>query len=322
MSVWHPLVDPQVGYLFSLSDSLRIVEANTPGFLVPVTEGTMIVASDYSGQHKEATHEAYSFLITTEPVLHDWLPSLRAFRAKWLPDNRRISFKKLNEPLRWRALPAFLEVVGRLRGNLVTIMVDRRVGSFVDGGPSAVIEVFPDCFSAEANPGTVEKMLRLASFVALILSGLRQETQTSKWISDEDEALDSYQKRESFSRLATYLTFGLTGWRRPADHLFAMTGSPKVPYWSEDLTAVADIAAGAYCQMISNLPTYFGRATWRVRASSENVASERARTVGTWLARGHTSLKHVLLRLELDSNRQVRASAQAFVKAIEVPTDS
>ena len=41
--------------MFSLSDSLGIVEAKYPNLLVPVMDGTMIVASDYSGQHKEAS---------------------------------------------------------------------------------------------------------------------------------------------------------------------------------------------------------------------------------------------------------------------------
>ena len=109
MRVWRPLTDTRIGYLFSLSDSLCIVEAKYPDLLVPVMDGTMIVASDYSGQHKEASHEAYSFLVLADQALKEWLPSLAAFRERWLPDNRRISFKKLNEPVRRRAVPAFLK---------------------------------------------------------------------------------------------------------------------------------------------------------------------------------------------------------------------
>ena len=273
----------------------------------------MIVASDYSGQHKEASHEAYSFLVTTDGALNEWLPSLSKFRERWLPDGRRISFKKLNEPLRWRALPAFLRTIGGLRGNLVTILVDRRVGSFMFGGPDAVVGTFPDCFSVHANRGTVEKMLRLASFVALILAGLRREDQMSNWISDHDEALDSHDKREQFARLATYLTFGLTGWRQAADHLFGTTESPMAPKWSEDVAAVADLAAGAYCQMSKDLPAFFGRETWRVGLSQSSVENQRARVIGDWLATSRGALKHVLLRLEKDGRGNVRASAQAFV---------
>jgi hypothetical protein len=313
MSVWRHVADTRSGYLFSLSDSLRIVEAEHPDILTPVADDTMIVASDYSGQHREASHEAYSFLITTDRTLNTWLPSLQRFRKRWLPDDRRLSFKKLNEPVRWHALPAFLETVGELKGNLITILIDRRVGSFMSGGPDVIVDVFSDCFPVYSNRGTVEKMFRLASFVALILAGLRREDQVSKWLSDHDEALDNHDKRERFARLATYLTFGLTGWKRPADHLFGTTESPSAPYWSEDVAAVADLAAGAYCQMSAHLPAFLRSETWRVGLSSSSVEDQRARAIGNWLAISRGALRHVLLRLEQDGTGTVRASAQGFV---------
>ncbi|MBS2127074.1 hypothetical protein KEX41_02250 [Burkholderia thailandensis] len=312
MKIWQSVIDEGAGYLFSLSDSLSITETKFPGMLASVADGAMIIASDYSGQHKEATHEAYSFLVTTDLALNEWLPLLQEFRERWLPDGRRISFKKLNEPVRWRALPAFLEAAGKLSGNLITVLIDRRVGSFIDGGSESALAVFPDCFPPHTKYGTVEKMLRLASFVALIISGLRREDQHSVWISDHDETLDSHEKREGFARLATYLTFGLTGWRNAADHLFGTTESPTAPYWSEDVAALADLAAGAYCQMSNHLPAFLGKETWQVLLASGDVESQRARTIGDWLATGNPALKHVLLRLEPDDRGEIRSSAQAF----------
>ena len=276
----------------------------------------MIIASDYSGQHKKATHEAYSFVVTTDLALREWLPLLRGFREQWLPDGRRISFKKLNEPVRWRALPAFLETASKLHGNLITVLIDRRVGSFIDGGPEATVRLFPDCFPLSTKHGTVEKMLRLASFVALILSGLRRESQTSMWISDHDETLDSHEKREGFARLATYLTFGLTGWRNAAEHLFGTTESPKAPYWSEDVASLADLAAGAYCQLGNHLPTFLGLETWRVLVASSEVENQRARAIADWLAGSDFALKHMLLRLGPDACGEVRSSAQAFTRRV------
>lgn len=319
MSVWNPLTDARAGYLFSLSESLSIAEARHPNLLAPVTDGRLIIASDYSGQHKSASHEAYSFLVTTDHALEAWLPSLVTFRRRWLPDNRRVSFKKLNERVRWRALPAFLETAAKLNGNLITILVDQRVGSFMTGGPEAATEVFPDCFPAQASHGTAEKMLRLASLLALILSGLRREDQVSIWISDHDEALDSYERREQFARLATYLTFGLTGWRQAADHLFGTTESSIAPHWSEDLAAVPDLAAGAYCQMSEKLPSSFGLKTWTVGLSSKSIEDRRSLAVGDWLSTSGKALKHVLLRLERDSDGSVRASAQSFMDRLPSP---
>ncbi|WP_145748417.1 hypothetical protein [Nitrospirillum amazonense] len=312
MSIWQPIADPSAGFIFRLSDSLRILENNNTGLLASVANGSLFVASDYSGQHKGATHESYSFLITTDQALGGWLPSLRDFRQRWLPDDRRISFKKLNEPVRWRALPAFLETVSELSGNLVTIMIDRNVGSFMHGGPDATIAAFPDCFPLQANRGTVEKMLRLASLLALILSGFRNEDQDSILISDHDEALDSHDKRECFARLATYITYGLTRWQKPAGHYFSTTELPFVPAWSEDVAAVPDLVAGAYCHMSGHLPAFLGREVWQLKVASRGYGNKRAHAICEWLASSRGALRHVLLRLEQDAMGEVRASAQAF----------
>jgi hypothetical protein len=288
------------------------VEENSQNLLVSVSNGEMVVASDYSGQHKEASHESYCFLVTNDQALINWLPILTEFRDQWLPDNRRMSFKKLKEPVRWRALPKFLETAGELRGNLITILVDRRVGSFIAGGPDAALRLFPDCFPERVKAGTVEKMMRLANFIALIIAGFRREDQISNWISDEDEALDSYEKRERFARLAAYLSFGVTGWQRPAVHNFGTTGLPDAPFWSEDIAAIADIVAGAYCELSHSLPTFFEKGSWQVGVNSNEISDLRARMIGNWLADTKKHLKHVLVRLELDESGGVRSSAQAF----------
>ena len=311
MNVWKAISNEGSGFLFSLSDAIKVMEEKYPGTLASVADGVMIIASDYSGQHKEATHEAYSFLITTVSALEKWLPSLAAFRERWLPDERRLSYKKLNEPVRWRALPHFLAVASELHGNLFSVLVDRRVSSFLEGGPEAALTYFSDCFPPNTKTGTVEKMFRLAGFMALILSGLRREDQESHWISDHDETLDRHDKREGFRRLASYLTFGLTGWRTPASSWFDTTESEMTPYWSEDIAAIADIVAGAYCRLSSHLPTFLGIETWETRVHSANVDDPRARKVADWLS-SSGSLKHVLLRLEPDDSGEVRCSAQAF----------
>jgi hypothetical protein len=319
MPIWKRAIDERAGHLFHLSNALAITEWRTPGVLVPVSDGTMMVFSDYSGQHKQATHEAHSFLITTDGALNEWLPNLEAFRARWLPDGRRLSFKKLKEPVRWRALQPFLTTASELHGNLMTILVDRRIKSFIDGGPAAAIETFNDCFATNANHGTVEKMFRLASFVALIISGLREQKQASDWVSDHDEALDTHAKREQFSRLASYLTVGLTGWREPADHWFTTTESTTVPPWAEDVAAIPDIVAGAYCQLSSLLPSRFEDGISTKIVSSRKVEGERAQVVSKWLATTERALHPVLLRLELDTEGNARATAQVFAGTYHRP---
>ena len=313
MTVWRPITDTQVGFAYVLSDAIAIAEAANPDLLWPVDQGLQIVASDYSGQHRQATHETYSFLITTYEALADWLPSWNQFRAEKLPDGRRLSFKQLREPVRRRAYPHFLELFGRLRANLITIMVDNRVGC-LSGDPLELAAIWDDCFAPGATAASIEKAYRLALFVCLIQAGLRREDQVSRWISDQDEVLDSFDKRERFAGITHYLTFGLTGWRAAAVQEFMTTGVANAPAWVEDLAAIPDIAAGACAQLSGVLPLFRNRKTWTVPMSHGDAVDWRAQLFGDWLSASDGILRHVLVRLAPDDVGEVRASAQRFLR--------
>jgi hypothetical protein len=314
MRTWRPLASHSGGYESLLSSALQIVDERDETCLWPVDVGTQLLVSDYSGQHRQATHEVYSFLIITLVALQAWLPLREKFRAQWLPDGRRLSFKQLREPVRRRAFPHFLELAGRLPANLITIMVDNRVGSFVQGGPSALAEALDDCFTPDMSEGSVEKIYRLALFVALLQAGLRKEDQPSLWISDHDETLDSFDRRERFSRLATYLTYGLTGRTHSAEQNFTTTEAENMPLWAEDVAAIPDIAAGACAQLSGVLPLFMGDKTWTVPITYGASLDWRARIFGDWLSAPHGVLRHVLLRLAPNANGEIQASAQRFLR--------
>src|SRR5215217_2748775 len=187
MAVWQHFDVPQLGYASAMSEAISRASETYPDLLWPVDEGLQVVVSDYSGQHAGATHEAYSFLMTTWDVLEQWLPRRDEFRPRWLPDGRRLSFKQLREPMRRRAYPHFLSLAGELRANVITFLIDRRVQAFVAGGPAALARELDDCFPPGTPLGSVEKMYRVSLFVAMLQAGLRRERQESIWISDHDE---------------------------------------------------------------------------------------------------------------------------------------
>ena len=315
MTTWKRIQEQDAGFLYSLSESLALIDRRHPNVLEPVLDSTMIIVSDYSGHHKVASHEAYSFLITTDRALDEWQPSRLEFRNRWLPDGRRISFKQLSEPTRWRALVPFLTAASAIRGNVITFLLDRRIGSFIEGGARVLPRAFPDCFSPQTKPGTMEKMLKLSSFVAMLTAGLREENQRSLWISDHDETLETFDRREQLGRLCSYLTFGLTHWRNPADMEFGTTASPYAPAWAEDAASIPDLVAGACCKLGRLLPAYCGTELWRRVIPSSSAEDRRARAVGNWMAVKQGRLRHVLLRLELGDEGVPRASAQFFASA-------
>ncbi|GEM_PF-727026 len=310
--VWKHITEKGAGYPSMISEAVVAVNEINEHLLIPVDQGQMIIASDYSGQHADARFEAYSFLVTNDDHLERWLPHLFNFRSTFLPDNRSMSFKKLNENVRSRAFPKFLETIGKLSSNVITILVDRQVGSFFSGKPEELIKALPGCFPPGTKSGTIEKMFRHATFVATLIAALRRQDQTSMWISDRDETLENHERREGFARLASYLTFGLTKWKKPADNHFCTTESNEIPEWAQDISEIADIFAGCYCSMGDSLPDFLGTRKW-ITTPRKTVFDNRALKLGNWLASKPPNLRHLLIRLSPNAEGTVEASAQAII---------
>ena len=253
--------------------------------------------------------------ITSFPIVISRKKEAREeFRKNWLPDGRRISFKQLKESMRRRALVPFLTLAGKIHGNTITVLIDQRIKTFISGGPKSIADTLPEIFPPSTPLGTVEKMFRLGSLLAMIIAGLRDEHQASFWVSDHDETLSTYGRREELGKLANYLTYGLTGWTKPADMHFGTTLSEHAPEWAEDLTAIPDLLAGAFCLLGDYFPTHLGAETWQRTVSPSHIKDTRARAIGGWMANTNGQLHNILVRLNLDDSGEIRASAQMFAR--------
>ena len=249
LAVWHRIQKPESGFLNDLSECVAKLESDYPGLLADVSDGDMCIASDYSGQHPTASHEAYSFLVTTSQDVEAWEPRCVQVRDRFLKDGRRMAFKHLREPMRLRALPAFLRAADFLCGNLITILVDKRVTSlFKPQGPVRASEL-PLVFPETLGSSTVEKSLRIGTLLALLIASLRREQQRAFWITDRDEILEHNERREQFAKLVSWIAYGITGWANPAPVEFCTTGLDWQSSLLEDLLAIPDLAAGALARI-------------------------------------------------------------------------
>lgn len=69
MTVWRHTNVPEAGYADVLSGAIERVQRANPDTFWPVSDGLQLVASDYSGQHRGASHEIYAFLVTPDVAL-------------------------------------------------------------------------------------------------------------------------------------------------------------------------------------------------------------------------------------------------------------
>jgi len=312
MSVWRPIKQPRAGFLNDLSNSIADLENMVPNVLSAHDKSCMWLASDYSGQHKDAPFEAYSFLVTTEGSLAGWDRKRQAFRDRYLPDGRRLSFKAARESVRWRALKPFLRLANGLQGNLFIFVVDSQFQSlFRDSGKTTWSDI-PKIFPRGTSTHVVEQTLRIGMFISLIIAGLRDEKQKAIWISDQDEALEAYDRRERLGVFVSYMTWGMTGWKNPATMEFGTTALDSPDRRFEDLAAIPDLAAGAMAHFAPAvpIPPVPGEGVQVIKR--EMCADPRTRLILDWLGMDKGTLRRILLRVVKDETGAMRARAECI----------
>jgi hypothetical protein len=142
-----------------------------------------------------------------------------------------------------------------------------------------------------------EKLLRIIHFVSLFLAGLSREGQDALWITDEDEiAANEQRHRElttSFGNVSShYLQHSLRHLR------VATTASDTGKRDVEDFVAVADLAAGALCDVLNTYSRAGIKLTPDLILPPPDGLGRKARTVLNWFSdRGHF-LKRLVFEID------------------------
>jgi len=89
---------------------------------VPRLDGPMVfIASDCGGLHKASTYEVVSVLYVDAAASKDWDWARREVREQFMADGRRMSFKRLGDRQRRKAVVPFLRATEALSGVCVKL---------------------------------------------------------------------------------------------------------------------------------------------------------------------------------------------------------
>ncbi len=153
---------------------------------MPFNSNRLLIASDYSGEHHGASHLVYCYLVVGGGM-KEWLSAIRSTRNCLLPDGRRMAYKRLNDPLRQRALVPFLKAAANLDGHLVAIAVDKRK-KWLTTTPKATYQLRQTLgLKASWKPQSLEAMMRKVHFLTILLSLWSRPYTNLRWITDQDE---------------------------------------------------------------------------------------------------------------------------------------
>lgn len=263
--LWNKNVNPSWGITSSFDTVIRQLEiANIDRLPDLSSSPTLILASDYGGQHKGATHETFSFLTADLARCGEWNEERQRVRDTFFTERRRMSFKGLNDQQRRSALLPFLYAADRVPGLLTTILVNKRVGRSLKLTLKDREQLPP--FVAEWPIHVLQKLIFVAHLGALLLAGLSSPGQNVLWFTDNDDFVANDQRVIDLTPVFAGIISGYVGHSLGHFRLGTMkcdTGDLQI----EDLTAIPDLVSGAACEIPVNEMVLKQTAIRRLRTS-------------------------------------------------------
>jgi hypothetical protein len=262
---------------------------------------SVIITSDYSGENKKSPFQIYSFLFTEIDSCLEWNTRRNNFRQSYFADNRRISFKNLNDTQREKALIPFLEMANHLNGLSFTVAIDNSIGTIFSGPAPLDLENKEFDEFAIWKPLVLEKAFRILHFISFFIAGLSSEGQNIYWFSDEDNIAANPARLSQLTKvfasiLGGYLTINL-------GHIkCGTTENDDGTLLIEDLAAIPDLIAGAVNeQLIVNennpgIPDAF----WIMSPDY----SRKTTSITWWLADANKPLKRLFCSLRPNGKLQ------------------
>jgi hypothetical protein len=256
---------------------------------------TLMMAADFGGQHKGQYFDTYAFLVFDLDHNSRWLAGQRLFRQKMMPTARRMCFKAMNDKYRRQALVPFLTLADCINGWLVLFAVSKAGGSLFG-------QIFNgDDLLAGWKPAVRERLLRILHLSTFLLSGLSSHGQNVLWVIDEDEVAANAdqltQLTNVFARISSNsLAHGL-------GHL--RCGSTRLDDGSlalEDLAAICDLAAGAFCEVTTSMFSEGLFPKHNVITALPGGLSWKSQVISSWLAPNNNySLHRLSCVIQLDT---------------------
>lgn len=254
----------------------------------------LIVTSDYGGEHGSATHRVYAFLVS-QGLSRAWFEDMIDIRSTLLTDGRRMSFKRVVDDRRMRALERYLEAADKLIGHLVVVAVDKRIKRLVC--LENEFELFSAAFNLRArwNEQSFEDMARKAYFLTLCLSLWAIPNMNVDWITDQDQAVANDLRLDDFQQVAArmtgaYLQFPMGEFSMNST---AIDGPER---HMEDLCAIPDLAAGMVSDVSGAILGSGG--FWAANRVSVDTFSEKTETIASWFWWPYPRLRRTMLSFD------------------------
>jgi hypothetical protein len=290
---WNKNVSPCWSITSSFDKVIRQLEIADFNLLPDLSSSrSLILTSDYGGQHKGATHETFSFLTADLAGCIQWNNERQIIRNNFLADSRRMSYKALNDRQRRAALLPFLSAADRIPGLLTTVLVNKRtIRTFNVTAEDR--EQLPSSI-AQWPHQILQKLTFVAHLGALLIAGLSSTGQNVLWFTDNDDFVANDQRVIDLTPLFGGIISEYVG--HPLGHFrFGTMKCDSGDLQIEDLTAIPDLVSGAVCEIPLHHAVF---ADTTIKFPLRDHISPKALTILDWMGRKQMPLKRLLILID------------------------
>lgn len=310
---WHFIDKPELGLMNIISSIIHELDISDPDALPDVRRGsTLLIGSDYGGQHATSDYESLSFILADIENCHEWALKRRLLRERFLCDGRRFSYKVLQDRKRKEILPQFLNAANQIPGLLVVVLIKKNIASLFK--PNGHIKRTDSEIRRFAHwkPSVLEKLLRVVHFLSLFVAGLSRSDQDVLWITDEDDIVANIDRHQDLTTIfgqicSHYLKHNLRHLR------VATTASDTGKRDVEDFVSIADFAAGALCEVLNTYLRKNVSPTPELILPVPSELDDKALALMNWFSDRTQNLKRLVLSIEpIEDSNSLRIEHLTF----------
>ena len=292
---WRALNQVGQGVFNTLSKEVAEIEGKLPHKIPDIRSASRVVmASDYSGDHRGARYQVLSFLLGDESRFETWRSMVRAIRGQLLRPTTEMCFKKRKEGARSRALPHWLLAANVLPGLCLTVLIDRALDG-VTLGPSQASTIAQTRRMEWKRwaPSEFERLIRILFYGLTVIRGLAREPQSVLWAMDDD-AIVPRPDIWPFFRLALEAS-AQQHFRffSSVDFTVASEDGPT-EFTRRDLCSIPDIVAGTLGTALKDVPIPESNISPDDISWFGDDVSLEVKTLVNWLADDRWPLKRLL----------------------------
>jgi hypothetical protein len=269
------------------------------------------VVSDFSGEHKGAHFNTYSFLILAYNKVGPFMLQVEELRRKHglLDPYSEFSFKDMNFGPRSRALPDFLNLVDNfIHGAVITIAVDKQIDTVFGASKKETYPIIEEKLASMGYgkwKGAIgEKVLRVCHSIALFIALTTKENQRLLWYCDNDAINENAQNRSFADTQKIFLhTLGMY-----SKHKFDLIGFGKSfddKSHLDDLLSIPDLAAGVVQDLLQAHKTN----DYNIPGGEEKIALLK------WIATQGKYLSKITIQISKLANGELGSGVVDFTPA-------